>query len=148
MSAQRETRKERIPVGGTRDILTVKDKDPNYEYRWVVDAPGRVKRFQDGGWEVVTDNLDIGQVTVDSPKGKVASAVTKHGGGNVTLVLMRISKAWYDEDQAAKQDKVDALEASMQDDIRRNRIPFGGGETGYTPEGGGLSRTGGVARKR
>lgn len=136
--APRLERKERIPVGGTRDILTVKNKDPNFEYRWVRDVPGRILRFQDGGWEVVTDDLQVGQRAVDSPSGKVASALTKHGGGNLTLVLMRIPKEWYDEDQTAKQDKVDAQEDSMQEDIRRGRIP-GSSDPGYIPEGGGLS---------
>lgn len=141
MSKVRETRKERVPVGGTRDILTVKDKDPNYEYRFVNDLPGRLLRFQDAGWEVVTDDLKVGQEAVDAPSGKVGKAVTKNVGHGTVGVLMRIPKEWYDEDQAAKQDKVDALEASMNEDIRRGRIPYGDGQPGYTPTGGGLNIT-------
>lgn len=143
--AKREQRKERTPVNGERDILTVKGKDPNYEYRFVIDRPGRIQRFLDGGWEVVTEDLEVGQKAVDTPSGKVGSAVTKHAGGGQTYILMRIPKEWYDEDQQAKQDKVDALEASMQEDIRQGRIP-GTQEKSYTPEGGGLRM--GVTRGR
>ena len=34
--------------------------------------------------------------------------------GSATLVLMRISLEWYNEDQAAKQEAIDTLEASMR----------------------------------
>ena len=119
---EQTSRKERIPVGGMKDILTVLKKDPNYEYRWVLDRPGRIERFKLAGYEVVTDSPEVGQATVDRPKGKLGSAVTKLSGIS-TLVLMRIPKEWYVEDQKAKQDKVDALEESMQADVRKGRIP-------------------------
>lgn len=122
-------RKERTPIGGTRDILTVKDKDPNFVYRWVLDVPGRLAKFKEAGYEVVTDNLEVGQDAVDRPKQKLGSVITKLSGMN-TLVLMRIPKEWYVEDQKAKQDKVDLLEESMQDAARRGIIP-GSNEPGY-----------------
>lgn len=106
-------RPKRTPVGGKRDILTVSNKDPNYEYRWVNDTPGRIQRFIDGGWEVVNHEADVGSKVVD--KGtRLGSAVTKSVGGTITAVLMRINKEWYDEDQAAKQGNIDALEATMK----------------------------------
>jgi hypothetical protein len=114
-------RKKRIPVGGARDILTVNGKDPNYEYRWVVDSPGRIQRFNDGGWEVVnTGDHEVGQRTVDR-ESKVGSAVTKASGDGRTLVLMRILKEWYDEDQKAKQERLDAMESSMRQEARDGR---------------------------
>ncbi len=108
-------RPTRIPVGSARDILTVQGKDPNYVYRWVLDdpkRPGRLQRFKDGGYEVVTDANEIGQNTVDRGK-KLGSAITRPDGGS-TLVLMRIVKEWYDEDQEAKADSIDALEKTTQ----------------------------------
>lgn len=114
------TRKERIPVNGNRDILTVKDKDPNYEYRWVLDNPGRLMKFDQAGWEIVKENLEVGQTAVDS-SSRLGSAITVSRGGQI-LVLMRIQKQWYDEDQLAKQEKVDALEASMNLDLRTGRL--------------------------
>lgn len=127
------SRKERIPVSGARDILTVANKDPNYEYRWVLDVPGRLEKFKDGGWEPVQEDLEVGQSTVDRGT-KIGSVITKHAGRAMTLVLMRIPKEWYDEDQDAKQDRVTALEESMMRDIRSGRIPGGEGAPGYGGE--------------
>lgn len=106
-------RVKRTPVGGPRDILTVADQDPNYVYRWVLDVPGRVQRFVDGGYEFVQGNPEVGQNAVDRGT-KVGSTVTRAGGSGQTLVLMRISKEWYDEDQKLKQESIDALENSMK----------------------------------
>lgn len=106
--------KERVPVGGPRNILTVANKEPGYVYRWVNDVPGRIDQFKQGGYEVVEDALKIGDPTVDRPT-RLGSATTVVRGTS-TLVLMRIKQEWYDEDQAAKQAEVDALEATMQPD--------------------------------
>ena|SRR3990167_9525864 len=113
-------RVKRTPVSGARDILTVRDKDPNYVYRWVNSSVvGRVLKFQDGGYEVVQANPEVGQNTVD--KGtQLGSTVQRQSGGSV-LLLMRIKKEWYDEDQAAKMEEVDALEATMKQEAMRDR---------------------------
>lgn len=148
----RVTRETRIPVNGARDILTVKDKDPNFEYRWVIDRPGRLENFRQAGYEVVTDNNEVGQKAVDS-QTKLGSAITTTRGG-VTLVLMRIPKEWYDEDQLAKQEKVDLQEQAMQEDLRQGGFPAAqrGGRSGergsYTPEFGGLNLQTTVKRNR
>ena len=91
---EKVTKKSRIPVSAARDILTVHGQDPNYVYRWVLDnpkRPGRLQRFKDGGYEIVTDTNEIGQSTVDRGK-KLGSAITRPDGGS-TLVLMRILKS-------------------------------------------------------
>jgi len=106
------TKRTRVPVGGARNILTVATKDPNYEYRWVLDTPGRIEAFKEGGYEVVTKDTEVGDSTVDRAH-KLGSAVTLVRGAS-TLVLMRIPKEWYDEDQKMKQEEIDALEATMK----------------------------------
>ncbi len=110
--AIKQVRKERVPVGGPRNILTVAEKDPNYVYRWVNDLPGRLDIFKKAGYEVVEDNLKVGDPTVDK-SSRLGSATTLVRGPS-TLVLMRILREWYDEDQAAKQEELDDLEASMK----------------------------------
>jgi hypothetical protein len=62
----------------------------------------------------VTRSQEVGEKLVDSGS-QLGSAVTKFGGGTVTLVLMRIPREWYDEDQAAKEAEIAATEKSMQD---------------------------------
>ena len=117
---KRKERATRIPVGGARDVLTVPGKDPNYSYRWVLDVPGRIQRFEDGGCEKVREELTVGQKIVDS-NSQLGSIVTKHGGGNSKLILMRILKEWFDEDQKAKQDAIDVLEDTMQVEAKEGR---------------------------
>lgn len=111
-------RTKRIPVSGPRDILTVTNKDPNFVYRWVKDLPGRVQRFLDGGYEIVNHDAQVGERTVDSGS-KVGTAVTRNDAG-ATLILMRIPVDWYNEDQDAKMEQIDALEASMSAEGGRN----------------------------
>ena len=115
---ERAERPKRVPVGGPRNILTVAQKDPNYVYRWVNDVPGRIAAFKEGGYEVVTSDNEVGDKTVDRGS-KLGSAITKSVGGQITAVLMRIPKEWYDEDQEAKQKEVDTLEATMRDQSQR-----------------------------
>ena len=112
-AAIKRERPRRTPLDGARDILTVYDKDPNFVYRWVRNDEGRIQLFQERGYEVVARTHKVGEKTVDSGS-QLASAVTKFGGGNVTLVLMRIPKEWYDEDQAAKEAAIAATEATMK----------------------------------
>lgn len=112
-------RPERIPVAGPRNVLTVANKDPNFEYRFVNDTGDRIERFKAGGWEVVTSEDEVGDKKVDRGT-KLGSAITKAVGGQVTAVLMRIPKEWYMEDQAAKQAEIDALEATMRQTSNEN----------------------------
>lgn len=106
-------REKRIPVSGPRDILTVTNMNPNYHYRWVNDIPGRIPKFQEGGWEIVNHEAEVGGKTVDRGS-RLGSAVTKRVGNQVEAVLMRIPLEWYIEDQKAKQEQVNDLEATMR----------------------------------
>lgn len=110
--APRTERRKRVPVSGARNILTVANKDPNYVYRWVLDIPGRMDIFKDAGYEVVIDKPEVGDPTVDR-HSQLGSAVTLVRGVS-TLVLMRIPREWYNEDQQAKQEEIDALEETMR----------------------------------
>lgn len=106
-------RARRTPAAGARDKLTVYDADPNYVYRWVRNDEGRVQWFQERGYEVVTRGQEVGQKTVDQGS-QLGSAITKFGGGTVTLILMRILREWFDQDQAAKEESIAATEATMK----------------------------------
>lgn len=120
-----DKRIRRTPVEGARDILAVNEQDPNYVYRWVADdpqRPGRIDRLKERGYEVVTDKVEVGQKVVDRAT-RTGSATTRTGGGGIILVLMRIPREWFDEDQKAKQDGVDAQETRMKTDIQQGRIP-------------------------
>lgn len=112
-------RPTRKPVGH-RNRLTVLDKDPNYEYRWVnTNASGgdRVLIMEEAGYEKVAKSTQRANGRVDaSPLG---SFETTPGGGGDTLVLMRQKKEWYTEDQKEKQKRVD------ETDVAQKRTPDG-----------------------
>lgn len=106
-------RPTRTPVGG-RNRLTVRGKDPNYVYRIVNDTEDRILQFQEGGYEVVeSEGTQVGDKRA-SKASALGSAQTFPVGKGTTGVLMRIKKEWYEEDQKAKQDRVDASEATIK----------------------------------
>jgi len=111
-----EKPKKRIPLG-KRSVLTVgkKDKDPNYEYRFVNDKDGRINMFRDAGWEVVEKRggMDIGDPQVGVSE-QVGSIVTKSVGKGTVAYLMRIPKEFYEEDQEVKANNIAETEAGLK----------------------------------
>lgn len=106
-----EQRPTRIPVG-LRPKLAVVGKDPNYEYRFVNDVPGRIDMFKQGGWELVTNQeVDVGGNRAEeaSAVGSLANVVVDSGQGTRAYV-MKIKKEWFLEDQEAAARNVDSLE--------------------------------------
>lgn len=104
----------RTPVG-TRNILTVKGKDPNYEYRIVNDIDDRVTQFQEAGYELVAnETVKVGDKRVNSATSEGSVKQLSVGQGTKAY-LMRIKKDWFDEDQKAKQTKVSEIERATQD---------------------------------
>ena len=103
----------RESINGTRNILTVKNKDPNYSYRIVNDDLGRVDRLKERGYEVVTEDTPIGDKRVATPS-KEGSPVQINVGQGKKAYLMRIKKEWYDEDQEAKQNDIAQVEQTIQ----------------------------------
>lgn len=132
MAKQAKNRPDRIPVGDrSRDILTVRNKNPDKEYRWVNDVDGRVQRFVEGGWEPVTDDsVTIGERTVDTSKAP-GSVKEKSVGGGKKGVLMAIDKDLYDEDQRNKVKRIEEMETAMKQEVLKDRY-------GKLPNGQGL----------
>jgi len=104
-------RATRTPIG-TRNILTVNNKDEGYVYRVVndVDDGDRVHRFLEAGYEIAENT--VGDKRVDNPSREGKGSIISVGGGRKGVV-MRIKKEWYEEDQLAKQRDVDASEESI-----------------------------------
>lgn len=103
---------KRVPVSGNRNVLTVDGKEDGFFYRWVLDAGDRVSRFKRAGYEPVTHEVEVGDARA-ATVNQLGSVVEASAGGGSKLVLMRIPLEYYNEDQKAKMDEVDALEASM-----------------------------------
>lgn len=131
-SPSRVGRPQRTPVSG-RSVLTVKGKDPNYEYRFVNDTGDRVAAFQEGGWEPVpASEVRVGDVRVEAPsvEGSIAQASVSRQTRE-KAILMKIPKDLYDDDQKAKQAQIDQLEASTRqqalstNELRTGKITIG-----------------------
>jgi hypothetical protein len=103
----------RTPVG-TRNILTVAGKDPNYVYRVINDSGDRVQEFMDAGYELVDANsVRVGDKRVNAATAEGSKAQLSVGQGQKAYVV-RIKKEWYEEDQAAKQVHVNKLEEATK----------------------------------
>ena len=106
-------RTQRVPVG-TRKVLTVAGKDPDYEYRIINDSGDRVQEFLDAGYELVErDSVRVGDKRVGSATAEGSKAQLSVGQGMKGFVV-RIKKEWYLEDQARKQAHVNELESATK----------------------------------
>lgn len=101
---------KRVPMH-QRQPLSVTGRDPNYEYRVVNDTPGRVQRLKLAGW-VPDDKTDVGD-NIAGRASSMGSTTSVPVGKGTNGIVMKIPKELYDEDQAAKQRKVDESEEAM-----------------------------------
>jgi hypothetical protein len=109
----------RTPAGA-RNILSVRGKEPGYEYRVVNDDFGRIEDFVERGWEFVDANaVKVGESRVDNPHPEGTKASIQVGrSAPKKAYVMRIKKEFWDEDQALKKARVDELESTMKQDVR------------------------------
>lgn len=106
-------RTKRTPVG-TRNILSVANKDPNFEYRVVNDTGDRIAAFEDAGYELVdAKDVRVGDKRVDRATPEGSKAQVAVGKGDKAFV-MRIPKELYNEDQERKMQQIRKLEQSIK----------------------------------
>lgn len=114
----KKRRPRRTSINGTRNVLTVQGKEPGFVYRIVNDDGDRVGQMEDIGYEVVCDSsVKVGDRRVANATQQ-GSPVRVSVGRGVQGVLMRIPKEFYDEDQAAKQNNLNELDAQMKREIK------------------------------
>jgi hypothetical protein len=117
-------RKTRIAPGIPSRSLDYPARD-GYARRIVCDRHGRLEKFERGGWSyVVADTLDeknpavLKASTREGVDSRVSQVVGAHKDGKPMVgYLMEIPEELYEEDQADKMDKVDALEAGLRQGI-------------------------------
>lgn len=120
-------RTKRVPLGRPRNVLSVLDQDPNWQYRWINDKNDRIARAKEGGYEPVLGGHRVGDTTFDGGQNpKFGSAVAKQVGGGVWAVLMRIPRELYEEDQKAKMDALLDAERQMVRDANNADGRYGG----------------------
>ena len=107
-------RVSRTPIG-TRNILTVKGKDPNYVYRHVNDIDDRISMFQEAGYELVQDESVVAGDKRVNAASSLGSAKAVSVGQGTKAYLMRIKRDWYEEDQAKKLSNVADIERATKE---------------------------------
>jgi len=113
-------RVQRKPLHQQGPLSISGEKDPNFHYRVVNDIGSRIHAFQQAGYELVTDdNLVIGDSRVSDAAdlGSTKRILSKDG---TVSYLMRIKKEWFDEDQKAKNDRLDELDTAMKQDVSKS----------------------------
>lgn len=114
----------------TRNVLAYK-KIPGFQTRVVSDAPGRISKFKERGWEHVYGDETGGELTANNPQ-KVGTAVSRVVGsdknGKVTGYLMKIPEEIYNEDKKGKQEEITLAEQRMKQinkNLGYNKTKFG-----------------------
>lgn len=116
-----QLRKNRVPAGIPSKNLEFPARE-GYVRRVVADHPGRLDKFYNGGWRFVNeDSLDEqnpGKLKASTREGvdsRVSQVIgTKKDNTPMTGYLMEIPEELYNEDQAAKMESLDALEAGLR----------------------------------
>lgn len=112
----------RVPVSGNRNVLTVQGMDPNFSYRWVLDASEgghRILRFKMAGYSFAPAGDHVtGDLAVYRSAG-LGSIIREPAGDGVSyLYLMRLPKSFYEHDQLVKQQRVDEAEDAMRAGVK------------------------------
>ena len=110
MNRARRRRKGGNPQDYRRRLLMdMQKKHPEFQYRWVLDRPGRIRAMHADDYDIVTD----AHVDPDGEGGNVsATAGTNHYQAD-NMILMRKYKPWYDDDQKEKLKPVEELDAQI-----------------------------------
>jgi len=103
--------RKRTPLG-QRNRISFATED-GYVYRLINDKDGRLQQAQEGGYDFVESNKQLGDAIVGTAT-KMGKYVSMPVGQGITGYLMRIKKEWYDQDQKEKQKRADALESATK----------------------------------
>lgn len=115
---QERRRRNTDALGGRRQRLAVRgdlDKE-NFAYRWVNDDGNRLHDLTvNDDWEVVEDRSGKMKPEGTGVGSEVATPVgTGEHGRPVRAVLLRKPKNWYDDDERAKQRRIDETELGLK----------------------------------
>jgi hypothetical protein len=132
VQAQRRRRSDSGAAAGLKLHVPADMKDPNFEYRWVNDKPGRIHQLtKQDDWDVVsTDRPD--QLTAAAEGSVMRRAVDKSTGDNA--VLLKKPKEYYEADQREKQRPVDEMEKALRGGPAPSAEGISGSEA-YVPGG-------------
>jgi hypothetical protein len=115
-----KNRPTRTPLG-ERNVLTVANKRPDYEQRWVNDVDDRIERANAAGYTAVMRPTKVGDPKAGAAT-QVGGIVRRPVGGGITAVLMEIPEEYFREDQAAKEAKLKDTERSLLSEAKEGEF--------------------------
>jgi hypothetical protein len=128
-------RRRRTGTGAERNLkLHVPEeyKDPNFVYRWVNNAPGRVKQLtQMDDYEVVSS--EDGRIDSGTSEGTVVKRTVDRNEGD-EAVLLRKPRHFYEADKAEEQKLIDARDEQLRAGAAPSSEGLSGSEA-YVPGG-------------
>ena len=114
---------KRSGLGG-REVLTVADlpDQDKFHYHWINDIGDRLyQRYKEGYDFVEKGGLTAGDITVESARG--TDSLLKRGvGRGVTAYLMKIPLELYNEYQAAKLERANAIDEEIRGSGKRQGV--------------------------
>ena len=111
-------RREARSISEMKDQMTT-DQRKGYVRRWVNDTEGRVALFLGAGWDLVREDVAVGDEGVVNQNQSLGSGARKHVGSDkmghpMYAVLMEIPKRDYDAISKRKAEQVDETEAVIR----------------------------------
>ena len=134
---QRRRRRDDMSFSRMRNLAIEGDLDPNYEYRWINDLPGRVHNLTvRDDWDIVTSS-QVGATEKDKGVGSGLERIVDKGSG-ARAVLVRKLKDYYVKDKLKEQSAIDETDAAMKRGEVRSPEGLRESEAGasYVPAGG------------
>ena len=143
VAGERRRRNDTSQTAGMKLAVSEDAKDPNYEYRWLNDEPGRIyAKTVDDDWDLVTADQMNGHADTarNAGEGTPVARVIERGASGVggqprKAYLARKRKEHYQEDDRKKQARIDTREEGL----RRGQTGSSeglNGPTSYVPTGG------------
>ena len=115
-----DNRTRRTPINGIRNKLSVRGKEPGFEYRIVNDVDDRIEMMKERGYEIVTDtSVTVGDKRIANPTQE-GSPVKVSVGQGVQAYVMRQREDWHKEDQEIKRQQADELEVQMKREAKES----------------------------
>ena len=107
--AGEQKRRTRGAFNGTTGKLSINHAflSPDYHYHWLNDSPGRIDQALENGYEMVTSE-EIGGGAIERLVG------VQDSGEPLKAYFMKIRIDWYNEDQAALQNRVDRVDHAIK----------------------------------
>jgi len=115
----RRRRRDDLGDGRLRNLAVAGDLDPNYEYRWINDEPGRVHQLTvRDDWDRVTEDMLGERNDKDKQVGSGLERIVEKASGK-RAILVRKRKDYYVADKAKEQAIVD----DQMSDLKKGVAP-------------------------